>query len=84
MVNRDKREYRRNVAIVVVNHAGLVLACHRSDSTGIWQIPQGGIEEGESDEEAMHRELEEEIGTSDVDILGKLAHASVKPRSVTF
>ncbi len=67
-----KLEYRRNVAIVVINDEGQLLACHRNDSTGIWQIPQGGVDEGESDEQAMFRELEEEIGTQEVHLIGQL------------
>lgn len=64
--------YRKNVAAVVANSAGLILACERSDRTGAWQLPQGGIENGESPEEALFRELEEEIGTSDVTIIDRL------------
>ena len=36
---------------------------------GIWQFPQGGIDEGESPKEALFRELKEEIGTDEVEIL---------------
>ena len=36
---------------------------------GIWQFPQGGIDEGESPKEALFRELKEEIGTDKVEIL---------------
>ena len=34
-----------------------------------WQFPQGGVNEGESEEEALFRELKEEIGTRDVEII---------------
>jgi len=34
-----------------------------------WQFPQGGIDPGESEEETLFRELEEEIGTNDVTII---------------
>lgn len=64
--------YRQNVAIVVVNREGLILACRRSDAYQAWQLPQGGIEAGEEPEEAMWRELEEEIGTTDVKVIGRL------------
>jgi len=64
--------YRRNVAVVVVDELGRLLACHRVDMAGVWQIPQGGIDENESDEQAMMRELKEEIGTNEVEVLGKL------------
>ena len=36
-----------------------------------WQFPQGGIDEGENPKEALMRELKEEIGTDEVEILGE-------------
>jgi putative (di)nucleoside polyphosphate hydrolase len=55
--------YRRNVGVVLVNRDGLVFAGQRRDSeTPAWQMPQGGIDEGESPLEAALRELEEETG----------------------
>jgi len=67
-----KKGYRRNVAAVIVNGRGDVLACHRSDLKGVWQLPQGGVDEGECDEDALMRELEEEIGTRDICVIDKL------------
>ena len=67
--------YRKNVAVFVINDRGELLACHRSDVSGAWQIPQGGIDEGEELEQAMRRELEEEIGTSEVEIIQQLPEA---------
>ncbi len=66
--------YRPNVAIVVLDKTGKLLACERSDIAGIWQIPQGGLDEGEAPEAGMLRELKEEIGTADIEILGRLPH----------
>jgi len=63
--------YRPNVAIFVINESGLLLACERSDLSDTWQIPQGGIDLDESLENAMYRELEEEIGTREVKILAR-------------
>jgi putative (di)nucleoside polyphosphate hydrolase len=37
----------------------------------IWQFPQGGIDEGETPQEALFRELKEEIGTKKVDIVAE-------------
>ena len=68
----SRNRYRKNVAIVVVNKDGKILACQRSDIENAWQIPQGGIDEGETAEEALFRELEEELGTSAVEIIGRL------------
>jgi putative (di)nucleoside polyphosphate hydrolase len=50
--------------VVVVRHIDgrQVLAFERADSPGSWQLPQGGLEVGESPEEAAWRELGEETG----------------------
>ena len=66
--------YRQNVAIVVLNLAGLILACQRADKYKGWQLPQGGIELNESPLDAMFRELKEEIGTNKVEVIGQLPH----------
>lgn len=73
MTSSSDKVFRKNVAIVVLNHEGKMLACHRSDRSGVWQLPQGGIDPGETEEMAMYRELEEEIGTRDVSLLGRLS-----------
>ncbi len=71
-MSKNNKRYRPNVAIVVVNKEGLVLACRRSDQYKIWQFPQGGIEKDETEEEAMWRELKEELGTTDAKLIGRL------------
>ncbi len=58
----DAGPYRPNVAILLRNASGEILICERADSPGAWQCPQGGICEGESPEEAIAREVREEIG----------------------
>ncbi len=68
----DEKYYRKNVAVVVLNDQGYILACRRSDKWQSWQLPQGGIDEGETPKQAMMRELEEEIGTNKVSVLGQL------------
>lgn len=65
-------KYRKNVAVFVLNNSGCILICERVDVLGAWQLPQGGIEEGETPEDAMFRELHEEIGTNMVEVLGRL------------
>lgn len=57
--------YRRNVGVVLVNPRGLVFAGQRIDSPWpAWQMPQGGIDAGESPRDAALRELEEETGVA--------------------
>jgi putative (di)nucleoside polyphosphate hydrolase len=55
--------YRRNVGIMVINREGRVFAGQRLDNPEpAWQMPQGGIDEGETPREAALRELVEETG----------------------
>lgn len=58
----DDRPYRLNVGVLLFNEKGHVFVGERSDSPGAWQMPQGGIDEGEDWEIAAYRELEEETG----------------------
>lgn len=60
----DKNGYRANVGIIISNHAGQVLWARRVGGADAWQFPQGGIDEGETPEQAMYRELYEEVGLS--------------------
>ncbi len=54
--------YRPNVAAILRNPAGEILIAERMNVAGAWQFPQGGVDEGETIEDALARELEEEIG----------------------
>jgi putative (di)nucleoside polyphosphate hydrolase len=54
--------YRPNVAAVIMNDEGEMLIAERSHIRGSWQFPQGGVDPGEGLEEALFREIEEEIG----------------------
>ncbi|MEC9248358.1 MAG: RNA pyrophosphohydrolase [Pseudomonadota bacterium] len=67
----DKDGFRENVGIILLNENKEIL-CGRRVGMLIWQMPQGGIENGESAEQAMYRELEEEVGLegTNVDLLG--------------
>ena len=53
---------RPNVALLLLDRDDLLLVCERSRISGAWQFPQGGVDKGESLEEALLREVEEEIG----------------------
>lgn len=57
-----KPHFRAGVIAVVRRSDGHVLAFERADLSGEWQLPQGGIESGESPEQAVWRELREETG----------------------
>ena len=57
--------YRPCAGVVLVNDDGLVFAGRRIDNLGhAWQMPQGGIDAGETPRDAALRELGEEIGVS--------------------
>ena len=64
-------KFRPNVAAVILNQQGdKILMFHRVDRRRKgWQFPQGGVDAGETEEQAILRELKEEIGTNDVKIL---------------
>jgi putative (di)nucleoside polyphosphate hydrolase len=57
----DAQGFRANVGIVLIRDGGEVFLGSRSDGRG-WQFPQGGVQREESPEEALFRELHEEIG----------------------
>jgi putative (di)nucleoside polyphosphate hydrolase len=73
--NKDKI-YRPNVAAIILSSkypltCDVFIASRIDVDTNAWQFPQGGIDEGEEVEEALFRELKEEIGTNDVTIIAK-------------
>jgi putative (di)nucleoside polyphosphate hydrolase len=72
MMAVDAQGFRPNVGIIVCNADNQLLFAKRA-GLDAWQFPQGGIKAGESLEEAMYRELQEEIGLhpEDVMILGQ-------------
>lgn len=65
--------YRPNVAMIIVSNdypqKKEIFIAQRNDLSDVWQFPQGGIDEGEEVEEALFRELKEEIGTNKVKII---------------
>jgi len=68
----DPRPYRPCVGIMLFNAAGDVFVGNRVDTgDDSWQMPQGGIDRGESARDAALRELKEEVGIDKVQILAK-------------
>lgn len=57
----DSDGYRANVGIVITNDKKQILLAKRFKQNG-WQLPQGGIDEDETELDALYRELQEEVG----------------------
>lgn len=70
----DSDGFRVNVGIILMRGAGDVFLGRRTGGRG-WQFPQGGVRRGERPEQALYRELHEEVGlvSGDVDLLGHTA-----------
>ena len=66
-------DYRRCVGIMLINRAGLVFVGSRVEREfkDAWQMPQGGIDPGETPRQAALRELHEEVGTSKAEVLAE-------------
>ena len=64
--------YRLGVGIMLLNNQGKIFVGQRIDvNEEAWQMPQGGIEEAETAREAALRELQEELGTSNAEIIAE-------------
>ena len=63
----DEDGFRPNVGIILANPVGQVLWARRVGQEA-WQFPQGGIAEHETPEEALYRELHEEVGLKPEDV----------------
>ncbi len=78
-MNPSDLPYRPNVGAALFNRDGRILVARRADlphgegDEGVWQLPQGGIDEGEDPRRAVIRELGEEIGIGpdDATIIGE-------------
>jgi putative (di)nucleoside polyphosphate hydrolase len=64
--------YRPCVGILLLNREGLIFAGQRVNmQSDVWQMPQGGIDEGEAPRAAALRELAEETGIATVEVIGE-------------
>jgi putative (di)nucleoside polyphosphate hydrolase len=64
--------YRPGVGVMLLNREGRVFVAQRVDMEGqAWQMPQGGIDAGESPRQAALRELREELGTTQAEIIAE-------------
>src|SRR5690349_11495598 len=74
---RDPDLYRPNVGLAMFHRQGLVFLGKRAGAEGPyqWQMPQGGVDRGETPQQAAFRELEEEVGVKPalVDLLEETA-----------
>jgi putative (di)nucleoside polyphosphate hydrolase len=71
-MKNDPRPYRPCVGVMLLNAQGQVFVGNRIDTEGDdWQMPQGGIDDGETPRDAALRELEEEAGTLKAEILAE-------------
>jgi putative (di)nucleoside polyphosphate hydrolase len=68
----EQRPYRPCVGIFLLNNDGFVFGGRRIDSRAeAWQMPQGGIDTGESPLQACMREMREEIGTNTAELISQ-------------
>ena len=73
-IDVESLAYRPCVGIMLINARGEVFVAQRIDAPGeAWQMPQGGIDEGEAPDVAAMRELKEEIGTNHAEIIAEHA-----------
>ncbi len=68
----DEDGYRPNVGIIICNQVNHVFWARRAGHDG-WQFPQGGVQSHEAPDQAMYRELEEEVGLlrHHVEVIGR-------------
>ena len=72
--NNEPALYREGVGMLLLNREGKVFVGRRMDmpaGMAAWQMPQGGIDPGETARDAALRELKEEIGTDKAEILAE-------------
>ncbi|MFA7555535.1 MAG: RNA pyrophosphohydrolase [Spongiibacteraceae bacterium] len=63
----DSEGFRANIGIMIANAQGELLWARRVGQDA-WQFPQGGIQQGETPQQALFRELKEEVGLTEQDV----------------
>ncbi len=64
------QKYRKCVGMMILNNQNQILVGRRLDHpSGFWQMPQGGIDNNENPKDAVWREMKEEIGTNNAELL---------------
>ena len=72
-MKREQLPLRLGVGIIVLNKENKVFVGNRKDNpTNKWQMPQGGVDNGENIMEAMKRELLEETGIKNIEIIKEI------------
>ena len=73
-MNGVSGQHFRAGVVIVVRHPNLrqIMAFERADVAGSWQLPQGGLERGEEPIEAAWRELKEETGLGEADVVARV------------
>ncbi len=74
----ERLAYRKNVCLVTFRKEPLrfLLLTQAFWKDGWWKFPQGGVKQGETNEQAAKREFLEEVGTDKVEILGESRHTN--------